>query len=322
MLTRTRVSVVAMSALTALSLLYIQRVGLDVDQLRDTRSAELTVPDTNGILVGSRVLLRGVPIGKVTEIEPAAGSVRLGLSYRESDPIPVDSWFRVDNLSALGESYISVLPHTGEGPYLTDGAEIDPARVAVPTTFKELSARLAHLLQQVDPDQVQQIFDTLDVGLPDGVQVIGDLNRAGALLAAEFTQQTDNLVTLLSTLQPLLMKTAGVPGSLAATSPQLNGFGTGFQDMLNSVRDAMRRGPLLEGIRDGASPLFGELQKFLDLTAADLNVVGVNLLPAAQAGGAALRTVDLGSLLGRMLAATDPPGAVTVHVPGAPIPPK
>ncbi|GGL14306.1 hypothetical protein GCM10011588_31030 [Nocardia jinanensis] len=307
-----------MVALTALSLLYIQRVGLDLDRLRDTRSAQLLVPDTNGILVGSRVLLRGVSIGKVTDIEPVADGVRIGLSYDESDPIPVESWFRVDNLSALGEAYISVLPETADGPYLADGARVDSDRVSVPTTFKELSARLAHLLQQVDPGQVRQIFDTLDVGLPDGVAVIGDLNRAGSLLAAEFTQQTDSLVTLLSTLQPLLMKTAGVPASMAATSPQLAGFGTGFQDLLNSVRDAMRRGPLLEGIRDGASPLFGELQKFLDLAAADLNIIGVNLLPAAQSGGAALRTVDLGRLLGQLVAATEPGGAVTVHIPGTP----
>lgn len=315
MITRTRVSIVAMTVLTALSLLYIQRVGLDVDRFREMRTASMLVPDTNGILVNSRVLLRGVPIGKVTGIEPEPEGIRITLRYNESDPIPAGSWFRVDNLSALGESYISVLPDTAAGPYLADGAQVDADRTAVPTTFKELSARLAHLLQQVDPDQVQHIFRTLDVGLPDGVQVVGDLNRAGTLLAAEFTEQTDNLVTLLSTLQPLLMRTGAVPASLAATSPQLPGFGTGFQDLLNSVRDAMRRGPLLDGIRDGASPLFGELQKFLDITAADLGVIGVNLLPAAQSGGAALRTVGLGSLLGRVMDATDPAGAVTVHIP-------
>ncbi|WP_036511382.1 MlaD family protein [Nocardia aobensis] len=315
MITRTRVSVVAMTALTALSLLYIQRVGLDVDRFRDTRTATMTVPDTNGVLVGARVLLRGVPIGKVTAITPVAGGVRLALRYEDSHHIPVRSWFRIDNLSALGESYISVLPDTANGPYLADGAQVAADRVSVPTTFEELSARLTHLLQQVAPDQVQGIFHALDIGLPGGVQVIGDLNRAGSLLAAEFTEQTDNLVTLLSTLQPLLMRSGDVPASLAATSPQLAGFGVGFQDLLNSVRDAMRRGPLLDGIRDGASPLFGELQKFLDHTASDLKVIGVNLLPAAQAGGAALRTVDLGSLLGRVLAATDPPGALTVHVP-------
>ncbi|MFC8528903.1 MlaD family protein [Nocardia sp. NPDC057227] len=315
MITRTRVSVVAMVALTALSLLYIQRAGLEVDRFRDMRTASMPVPDTNGILVGSRVLLRGVPIGTVTGIAPEPDGVRITLRYHGSDPIPVGSWFRVDNLSALGESYVSVLPDTAAGPFLADGARVDADRVRVPTTFKELSARLAHLLQQVDPDQVRQIFRTLDVGLPDGVQVVGDLNRAGTLLAAEFTRQTDNLVTLLSTLQPLLMRTGEVPASLAATSPQLPGFGAGFQELLNSVRDAMHRGPLLEGIRDGASPLFGDLQKFLDITAADLGVIGVNLLPAAQSGGAALRTVDLGSLLGRVLEATDPAGAVTVRIP-------
>ncbi|OZG30850.1 mammalian cell entry protein [Williamsia sp. 1138] len=315
MITRTKISVLAMVLLAVSSVFYMTRVGLHVDALSSTRSASMVVPDTNGLLVGSRVLLRGVPIGHVTDLEPAADGVDVRWNYSDERKIPINSAFRVDNLSALGEAYVSVLPSSINGPFLGDGDVIAREQVSTPTTFKELSEKLTDILGQVDPDQVQGIFSTLDVGLPDDVRVIGDLNRAGTYLADEFTQQQDNLVTLLATLQPLLMRSGDMPENFRATAPLMADFGTGFQDLLNSVRDATIRGPLLAGIRDGASPLFTELQTFLDLTAADLNVIGVNLLPAASAGAASLRTVDMGRMLDKVLAATSPPGAVTITIP-------
>jgi virulence factor Mce-like protein len=315
MITRTKISVLAMVVLAVSSVFYMTRVGLHVDALSSNKTASMVVPDTNGLLVGSRVLLRGMPIGHVTGLEPSAYGVDVTWNYSDDRKIPVDSAFRVDNLSALGETYVSVLPSSINGPYLGNGEAIAREQVSTPTTFKELSEKLTKILGQIDPDQVQGIFSTLDVGLPDDVRVIGDLNRAGTYLADEFTQQQDNLVTLLATLQPLLMRSGDMPGNFKATAPLMAGFGTGFQDLLNSVRDATVRGPLLAGIRDGASPLFSELQKFLDITSADLNVIGVNLLPAASAGAASLRTVDMGRMLDKVLAATSPPGAVTITIP-------
>jgi phospholipid/cholesterol/gamma-HCH transport system substrate-binding protein len=315
MITRTKISVLAMVVLAVSSVFYMTRVGLHVDSLSSTKSASMVVPDTNGLLIGSRVLLRGIPIGHVTGLEPAADGIDVTWNYADERKIPADSAFRVDNLSALGEAYVSVLPSSIDAPYLGDGDVIAIDQVSTPTTFKELSEKLTDLLGQVDPDQVQGIFSTLDVGLPDDVRVIGDLNRAGTYLADEFTEQQDNLVTLLATLQPLLMRTGNMPENLRDTAPLMADFGTGFQDLLNSVRDATIRGPLLAGIRDGASPLFTELQTFLDITAADLNVIGVNLLPAASAGAASLRTVDMGRMLDKVLAATSPRGALTITVP-------
>ncbi|MCF3939656.1 MlaD family protein [Gordonia tangerina] len=314
MITKTRVSVLAMLVLAALSVAYIMNVGLHV-RTPSERSASLVVPDTNGIMTGSRVLLRGIEIGHVVGIDQTATGVKLTLNYDQSQQIPVDSRFRVDNLSALGEAYVAVLPETAAGPYLAENATIDTDRVSVPTTFKELSEQLTVLLQQTDSDAVRRIFDTVDEGLPDGVDVLGTLNRAGGLLSGELTQQSDSFITLLSTMQPLLMRSAPIPALMRETSPRMLGFGTGFEELLASVRDATVTGPLLAGIRDGGSPLFTELQKFLDENSAHLNVIGVNLLPAAQAGAASLRTVDVGAVLDRALAATTPRGALTVRVP-------
>ncbi|MFZ2511272.1 MAG: MlaD family protein [Gordonia sp. (in: high G+C Gram-positive bacteria)] len=316
MITKTRLSVLAMLVIAALSVTYMFQNGLTVGALTKTKSASFVVPESNGLLTGSRVLVNGVESGHVTAVRPVTGGVRVEWNYGDDRRIPADSDFRVDNLSALGEAYVAVRSLGLGAPYLADGAQIESDRVSVPTPFNVLSERLTILLRQVDPDQVGSIFETLHGSLPQDLSVVDDLNTAGRLLAAEFEQQADSLTTLLSTLQPLLARTGDVPASLAATTPELQAFGEGFRDMLDSIRDAVNLGgPLLVGVTDGASPFLAELQSFLDNTAEDLNVIGENVLPAARAGAAALSAVDLGRFLTQALAATSKPGAITVEIP-------
>lgn len=316
---RNSISVVAMLTLAALSIWYMVGVGLHVGGVGQVKSAKMVVKDANGVLAGSRVLMRGVEIGYVSELRNVAGGVQLIWHYASDWDIPVDSRFRVDNLSALGEGYVSVLPQTDSGPFLGDGATIEQRDVGEPTSFKELSSRLTTMLREVDPDEVRRIFAALDTGLPDGVQVIGDLNRAGQLLAQQFTAQSDSLYTLLQTMQPLLMRSGTIPDLLRRTTPQLPGFGTAFTDLLASVRDAViLPNTMYDGVMKGASPFIGGLQTFLDKTSKDLNVLGVNLLPAATAGSVAMRQLRLGPVMDTLLDATNPKGAITIRVPVVP----
>ena len=314
MITKTRVSVVAMLALAALSIAYILNVGLHVKS-PSAKHATITVPDTNGILVGSRVLLRGIEIGHVTSIRQAADGAQITWDYDESENVPVESEFRVDNLSALGEAYVAVMPSTAGGPYLQDNALVDGESVSSSATFKEFSERVTEVLGQTDPEKVQRVFAELDLGLPDGMEVIEDLNRAGRLLTSEFTQQADQLTTLLATMQPLLMRSTPLPALLRATSPNLEEFGVAFSAMESGTKDAIDwSGPMYTGITTGASPLVAALQKFLDDSGADLKVIGDTLLPAAQSGAASLRTVDMGRFLDNLLNATDS-GALDIEIP-------
>ncbi|GGL10196.1 MlaD family protein [Nocardia jinanensis] len=314
-LTRTRISALGMAAIAAGSFLYMDSLGLRTEILEDRRSATMSITDTNGLLVGSKVLLRGVEIGNITDVDTDAQGVRVSWNYESGYEIPVSSRFRVDNLSALGETYLAVLPDTGSEPYLDDGAVIPPDRVKVPTTFKELSERLTQFLEQVEPARIQELFHELDTALPEDVRVLGDLEAAGELLAATITREADNLSTVMDTVQPLLLDSATVPGDLAGTTPELAGFGHGFAELVEGIHFAMVFAPLRDSVKYGAAPFIADgLQVFLDLSAADLNVLGVDLLPAARSASAAMQTVDVGRLLDNAMRATESGDAVTVNV--------
>lgn len=311
---KTLLSVVGMAVIAAVSFTYMLHAGLRTGIGEDVNTASVQVQDTNGLVVGARVLLRGIEIGEITAITASADSVDVTWKYDQGQPIPVDSAFRVDNLSALGEPVLVVLPNAADGPYLEDGAVVAPGRVVVPTTFEELSERLTNLLTQVNPDQVQEIFRTLDVALPDDPRVYGNINRTGDLLAATVTQNADSLTTVLRTLQPLLQTSQPIPQGMREALPHLAAFGSGFQDLLRGIRFAADRGPLNAGIADGASPLIGELQVFLDATAPDLETIGVNLLPAVSSAANSIRSVDIGRLMDTVLTSTESGDALTVHL--------
>ncbi|MFD1812144.1 MlaD family protein [Rhodococcus gannanensis] len=311
---KTILSTVGMAAIAVVSFAYMFHAGLRTGIAEDVKTASVQIPDTNGLVVGARVLLRGVEIGEITGIVASAESVDVAWKYDRGHPVPVDSTFRVDNLSALGEPVLAVWPATAGGPYLADGDVVSPGRVVVPTTFEELSERLTNLLTQVSPDQVQEIFRTLDEALPDDTRVSGNISRAGEVMATTLTRNADSLTTVLRTLQPLLQTSRPIPQGMAEATPHLAAFGSGFQDLLAGIRFAADRGPLNAGIANGASPFIGELQTFLDAAAPDLETIGVNLLPAVTAAANSVRTVDIGRLMDNMLTATESGDALTLRL--------
>ncbi|WP_157103879.1 MlaD family protein [Nocardia harenae] len=311
---RTLASIAGMALIAACSFGYMYRLGISLPIAQDLNTVSMALPDSNGLVVGSPVLLRGIRIGEVSTMHTSAGQVSVEWRFDSDYRVPTASRFRVDNLSALGESFIAVVPPSDSGPYLTDDAVIDPGRIVVPTTIKELSARLTRLLEQIDPARVGAIFRELDIALPEDTRVLGGISRAGELLADMITTQSDAFARLLTAVQPILRDSSWLAPDLVAlgqVAPALGHSFTGLWDTFAWTKDFQ---PIVPANRDGTQPFMAELQKFLDTNATDLRTLGTDLLPAAQAAAASMRTVDVGRVLAEALSATEAGDSVTVHV--------
>ncbi|MCC3312269.1 MlaD family protein [Nocardia africana] len=310
---RNAVSLLGLSAVAVGSVLYMNVLGLGLEPSPYDRDATLTVGDTNGLIVGSKVLLRGVAIGEIAQVTPDVHGVRIRMKYKGSYRISTQSRFRIDTLSALGEAYVSVLPPSSAGPYLTNHAQVPAANVTVPTTVQELSARLTRLMEQVHPDQVRDIMNQLDLALPDDSVVLVDLNRAWSLYEQMITSRADDLSVVLDKFQALLADSVWLPKSLAGTSVDIRKFGVDMGNWLSHSGDVVLEAPFPDGISKGTGPFIDELQKFLDKAAPGLQVLGVTTLPAVRAGASAIRTLNTADLLDSAIANTAN-GALTVHV--------
>ncbi|MFE9322618.1 MlaD family protein [Nocardia sp. NPDC052278] len=296
------------------SFAYLFNAGMPIPVHENDYSVTMSVSDTNGLVVGSPVLLRGIPIGSISKVSSSVAAITVEWNFNKKYRIPADSAYRVDNLSALGESYLAVVPAHESGPYLSDHSVVETTKVVVPTTIKELSVRLTRMLEQVDPARIGEIFREMNIALPEDVQVLGNLSHAGELLAIVVTRQSDALSKLLSALQPLLLDSAWMPGDLAQAGQGAPATGLAFSRLYDSFDRNLTFSPLVASVRDGTGPFLAELQKFLDNNAADLHTLGVDLLPAARAGAASLMTVNVGQLLDNALAAADSGDSITLHV--------
>ncbi|ASR01215.1 mce related protein [Gordonia rubripertincta] len=310
---RTVVSLLAMLTISIVSIAYMRTLGLPLD-LSDKRTASMRIEDTNGLVVGSRVLLRGSDIGTVTAVNPNADGIVVELEYNDDVQIPVKTDFRVDNLSALGETYIAVSPETESGPFLGDAEYIDATRIVVPATIKELSQRFTTLLNQLDEKKIQSIFAELDRGLPAGTRTITTIEKAGIITAAMMEDTSGSLNQVLINAQKMLLDSDFIAPGLAGTARYIVPFSQGFDDVMGASVSFTNLAPLPEGLTLGTGPLLDNVQAFLDRSATDIKVLAVDLLPAAEASSQALSTINLGTLLDRALAATSVGGALSVEV--------
>ena len=94
---------------------YIGSLGVRVGLPAYRTDVSMQVADVNGLVVGSNVLLRGVPVGKVSKIRTSVDRATVDFYIGDQFHVPVDSDVRLENLSALGESYIELVPRAPAG---------------------------------------------------------------------------------------------------------------------------------------------------------------------------------------------------------------
>ncbi|RDI68376.1 MlaD family protein [Nocardia pseudobrasiliensis] len=307
------VSLAALLALSIVAVLAIGGQGVVWLPPRDQHEATLVVADANGLTSGSKLLLRGVGIGRVTDVRAAADRVEVDFRYHGDRRIPLDSAFRVENLSTLGETYLAVLPHTETGPFLADHQRIAAGPATVPTTFGELSVALIRLLNDLPPAQITALTDELSAALPAEPTSPANLARAGSLLATTLLMSSGTIRALLTDAQSLLERSGHTGPAIAAGTDSVRAAGVNFAAMAQTAIEMMHTNDYPNVVHVGPLAVFAGLQQFEDKAGADVHTLTAPLLPSIQAGAAAMGALDISRLLDTAMAAVATPGAVTVH---------
>lgn len=312
MTVRNLVSVTALAAIVVVAIGYIGALGVRVGPPDHRTNLSMAVKNTNGLVVGSNVLLRGVPVGKVTTVEAAVDAATVHFYIDGAHQVPVDSIVRVDNLSALGETYIGLFPKASEGPMLADGQHLAAEAVTQPPTISDLAVSMGRLLQQADAIRLKQIVAEADTALGDPETVLPNLIRAATLLRSEVMGIDGRGQELLINLQTLLRNAGFVGPTLAKLAPNLERLGPNMQEIF-----AGAMGIVLAGSPEALERLqayLARIQNFLDTRAPDIKVLAETLLPNIRSIGSALTNFDTGRLLGNMLRGVPEDGAIDLHV--------
>jgi virulence factor Mce-like protein len=292
---------------------YIASLGIRVAPPAKRTALSLDVADTNNIVVDSNVLLRGVPVGKVTHIDTSVAAATIHFYVDEQYQVPVDSDVRLENLSALGETYIDLEPRSSGGPVFRDGQRLAPDSAKQPPSISELGASVVRVLNQLDPNQLSRLVNEADAGLPDPGAVLPNLTRASLLLrntTADFKGQGREL---LDNFQVLLQNAGFVGPALAAAAPPIRDLGPVLNISWNDAWGSTGMGLIPPDLMK-LSALVQRIQKFLDDRGIDLKVLGEATSANVVLIANALKNLDSSQILANLLATVPEDGAIDLHV--------
>jgi len=297
----------------AFAVYYIAALGVRIGPPDNRVDIAMQVPDINGLVVDSNVLLRGVPVGKVTGIEASLTGATIHFYVDKSHQIPIDSDVRLENLSALGESYIGLVPRSTGGPVFHNGQQVAARDITQPASISELATSVVRVLNQMDPDRLERLVDESDRALPNPDTVLPNLARASTLLRSAVNGMHGRGSHVLENFQTLLQNADWVGPTLAQINPAMLALGTPLNGMFIAALHVVIDTGAPEGIKN-VGRLLARVQKFLDTRAPDLKVFAEAFTPNIKAIAAAAMNFDTGQILSNMLDAIPEDGTITLRV--------
>ena len=219
---------------------------------------------------------------------------------------------RLENLSALGESYIELVPRSAGGPMLEDDQRIATESVVQPPSISELATSVVRVLDQMDPAAIERIIAEADTALPDPNVVLPNLTRASTLFNNMLNGLNGQGRVLLSNFQALLRNAEWVNPNLTTLTPYVTNIGLYWQDFFKH----------LPGLFGDKAPqnivnlnnLLKRVQGLLDDRGGDLKVLGDALQPKLNTIAASLMNFDTGQILDHFLQQVPADGTITLRV--------
>lgn len=293
------VSILATVVVLALSLAYL---ATGILNLRVVGSGQTTVTisaaKSNGIHAGSAVLYRGVPIGKVDSVVYTGKDISITASFDANYSIPTNSTIAIENQSMIGESGLFLTPDAdNEGPAITDGQQLTATSVEVPASVPELLGSTQTLLDQVDPDAVNRLVETLSVALHGTDGAVARLTPAAKVLAATMISAQPALVKIIRNGTSMLQRGEWIGPSLRPAKAELIYAGDALSKVVTSVKPFADFTDGGELIGRSWKPTLERGAKLAGKLSPPLGSIAETLLPAAQRSGSLLATLNIATLI-------------------------
>jgi virulence factor Mce-like protein len=255
--------------------------------------------DGAGLYVGNDVGVLGVPVGKVTAVEPSGKVVRVTMKVTDPDvKIPADAAAVVVSRSVATDRYVELTPVYRGGVQMASGAVIPLERTRTPVDFDEVLGSLSEIAED----------------LTDTPAATNSISEVLQTVAAAFTGNSDDLNTAVHGLSGLVDTVHGNRSDLFDTMDALDELVTDLVDnkelietFVENLGDAL---DLLNGERDEIGHVLRALQDTLeqltDVSKENRGALKASVQEATDLLHLALRDrKDLAEVLGVMPLATD-----------------
>jgi len=201
-----RTRLIAFAVISALGLTYVggNYLGLVDRILGRGYKVDVILPASGGIYEGAEVTYRGVKVGKVDKMTVDRDGLRVRLALKDDARVPASSKVRVDNLSAVGEQYISFEPTSNAGPMLREGSTIRGDAESMPVGEDVLLQHLSAFVSDLDSDDVNVLVDELGTMFRDNATPLRSMVDSAQAFIAEAQANQGETIALLRNAETVL----------------------------------------------------------------------------------------------------------------------
>ncbi|MBE9374957.1 MCE family protein [Saccharopolyspora sp. HNM0983] len=315
---RVRLQIIAFVAIALVGVSYAGARYAGLDRMFGSRGYEVTVEleRTGGVFDNAEVTYRGVPVGRVGELDLTRTGVEVPLDIESSaPPIPSDVEAVVANRSAVGEQYVDLRPRSAGGPHLHDGSVIRSDAARIPLPVETLMTNLHDFAGSVPQDSLRTVVDELGTAFRDNggnLQTIVDTTREFTDEAQQHVPQTKRLLadgkTVLATQNEQGSSIRSFSEDLELLTGELEKSDGDLRSVIDNAPPAARQvsGAIREN--DQLTPLLGNLTSTSQLLAEKTDGIEqiMTLYPAVVTASETVMPGDGTAHFGLVLNAFDP----------------
>ncbi|HTQ21900.1 MlaD family protein [Mycobacterium sp.] len=263
-------SVIALVALSVMSLHFVKLPAMLFGVGRYTVKVELA--ESGGLYGTGNVTYRGSEVGQVASVHLTDSGVEAVLSLKSGIDIPSDLKAEVHSQSAVGESYLELLPRNGTSRPLRDGDVIAQADTSVPPDINALLSAANTALQAIPHDNLQTVINESYTAVGGLGPELSRLVAGSSNLAIDARKNLDPMLALIDRAQPVL-------DSQTHTSDAIAGWASHLATVTAELRD---HDGAVAGTIDHGGPAFAEMRQLIDRVQPSLPLLLANLVSVGQ----------------------------------------
>ncbi len=237
---------------------------------------------TVGLYLGNDVDIRGVKIGKVTDIAPAGKKVRVTMSYDGDETLPKNVHAVLVPPRIVSPRYIQLTPVYTSGPKLADGATLGLAKTATPLELDQIFRNTNKLLTALGPNgankngALQRLVDVGAKNLGGNGKQLHDTLASFADAVATLSDNRHNLFGTVRSLQKFTTTLASSDSGVRRINSQLADVGTYLSGERKELAAALANlstalSQVHSFVKDNRAELTTDISKLNDVTNAVLS---------------------------------------------------
>jgi virulence factor Mce-like protein len=218
---RTVVNLVAFFAITAALVVY-GLVDLLGNPLQSPTLVSATFPNASGVEPNFGVVLDGVVVGSVQNIQLVGRGARVVIAIRPGMSVPADVKAEIGLANDLGEQQVELVPdHKGPAPQIRSGAVIPAVPNGIPTAVGKVIGTTTRLLGAIGARQLNTVLATLAAALNGRAGDLQSMLVSSQQFSSEFLAYQRQFEALLASSPPIMnalaSDSAGLHEALANT---------------------------------------------------------------------------------------------------------